>query len=185
MNMDSKYTTFIIEGIDRIGKDTLINNIIDRFGYHNTVHYSKPKELSAYNFSLEAFQRASFAIGFNFILCQRATPFIVPTVFNRFHLGEAVYSDLYRNYDGNYVFEMEEIFGVEHTEHVKLILLTTSDFSLLSDDNQSFNFGNKEREQKLFLNAFDKSIFQHKQIIDVNSNGKFKDSFKVFEEAIA
>ena len=52
-------------------------------------------------------------------------------IFDRGHLGEYVYSDLYRDYNGDYVFDLEDKLT---KEDIKLVLLTTSKFDLLEDD---------------------------------------------------
>ena len=110
-------------------------------------------------------------------------------IFDRFHLGEYVYSPMYRGYDGSYVFDLEErcidnlVLTKEH-DTVKLILLTTSDFSFVADDGLSFNPANKEAEQNMFIEAFNRSQFTNKRIIDVhNGMGGFKDPFDIFIEA--
>ena len=184
--IEPKYEVFIIEGIDRLGKDTLIKNIQDRLGFHFVLHYSKPQQLAFYHGSLEAYQNESFERGFALIDNVSAGFFLTPLIFNRFHLGENVYAPLYRGYDGDYVFKFEEDFGVHTFTHTNLILLTTSDFSILTDDGESFDFSKKEEEQEMFRKAFDKSILPNKVVIDVaNGQGGYKDPLQILEEALA
>ena len=165
---------YIIEGIDRLGKSTLIDAIIQKKGYHPVIHYQKPKVLDLYENSVFGpeyeYQYASFVSGFE--LLSHGTPMI----FDRFHLGEAVYSDLYRGYSGDYVFDLEKHYDVANWHNVQLILLTTSDFDILEDDGQGFDFSKKEHEQELFLHAFDKSIIPNKHLIDIT---KWQDTFAV------
>ena len=93
----------IIEGPDRVGKDSLIRNLNNRFYKENLVniHYSAihpyDKKMSIRELS-ENINRTMFNLlntNFNFIL-------------NRAHLGEMVYAPKYRNYPGDYVFELEK-----------------------------------------------------------------------------
>ena len=183
--LEPKYDVFIIEGIDRLGKDTLIKNIQNRLGYHFVLHYSKPERLAYYNDSLQEYQSDSFERGFALIDNGAAGFFRNPTIFNRFHLGENVYAPLYRGYDGDYVFKLEDDFGAHTYTQVNLILLTTSDFSILKDDGESFDFSKKEEEQALFKKAFDKSILPNKVVIDVaNGLGGYKDPLEILEEAL-
>lgn len=177
---------FIIEGIDRLGKTTLINNLLDELGYHLVVHYDKPRKLSFYEkgfehnvlFSdpLKVYQKAANEQMFK--MCQAG----VKLICDRGHLGECVYSPLYRNYTGNYVFEVEK----QHdTSSTRLVLLTTSDFSICVDDGESFNFDNKEHEQKLFIDAFEQSSIKDKMIVDVAAgDGKFKDPRHILNQVL-
>lgn len=182
-----KSNIVIIEGLDRLGKSSLIENIIRQRGFHNYLHYEKPKAVEYYGASLEAYQRDSFRYGFNLI--SNAQLWSSNIVFDRFHLGEYVYSPMYRGYDGDYVFDLEseciENLVLKKAEDtIKLILLTSSDFSFISDDGLSFNPENKEKEQIKFIEAFNKSAIVNKVIIDVhNGNGGFKTPQEIYLEA--
>ena len=174
--------SYIICGIDRLGKDTLISNIQDRLGHHFVLHYSKPQALEFYGEDLLRYQHASFVSGFELM---SARPSSVGLIFNRFHLGEAVYSNLYRGYDGNYVFDLEQTWGAEFMTDVTLVLLTTSDFSFIKDDGESFDFSRKEEEQEMFKKVFNKSAFRHKIMVDVaNGKGGFKSPEDILNEVL-
>jgi hypothetical protein len=171
---------FIIEGIDRLGKDTLINQIIQHLGFHFVIHYTKPQKIAIYDNDLFKYQKTSFEYGFK-LLSEKHN---IPIIFNRFHLGECVYSPLYRGYSGNYVFDMEQDYSIYKIDNIKLILLTTSDFSFLKDDGKSFNFKRKTEEQELFKFAFNRSKIKNKKIIDINNNGYYKDPKDILKEAL-
>ncbi len=189
MTLKTDYQAFIIEGIDRLGKDTLITNIQKALGHHFVLHYSKPQKLPAYSNDLEKYQRESFHHGFALLnsIQYHAIPNTAPTplIFNRFHLGEAVYADLYRGYNGKYVFDFEDLWAANRLTSAKLILLTTSDFSFIQDDGESFDFSKKEQEQEIFKDAFARSSFQNKSIIDVAADGAYRDPFDILLEALA
>lgn len=183
--MLSMYEVYIICGIDRLGKDTLIRNIQNKFGHHFVLHYSKPEKLDAYNGNLYEYQYTSFDNGFTLLDNNSSGFYRTPMIFNRFHLGESVYAPLYRNYSGDYVFDLEKEYCAEEFHNVKLILLTTSDFSFIQDDGESFDFSKKEQEQEMFKAALAKSIFPNKTIIDVaNGQGGWKSQEQILAEAI-
>ena len=168
---------YIIEGIDRLGKDTLIKNIINSEGYHEVIHKQKPEALDIYLGDLELYQKNSFKHMFQLIATST-----VPLIFNRGHLGENVYSPLYRGYDGSYVFDLE---SQVNTDNVKLILLQSSDTSFLTDDGDSFDVSKQDAEQALFRIAFEKSNIKNKVRIDVhNGNGGFKTPEEILKEAL-
>jgi hypothetical protein len=184
----------LIEGVDRLGKDSLIEGLQDRLGYFLNIHYEKPKALEKYvaarkaqahltteqvkSLALRDYQEASFINMLNLLSgnCR--------TILNRAHLGEYVYSPRYRGYDGSYVFELEQAFiesSSKFREKSLLVLLTTSDFSFIQDDGLSFDFAKKEEEQTDFIDAFNRSAFTNKLLIDV-SNGK--GGYRPYEEIL-
>lgn len=187
--MKSNYDIFIIEGIDRLGKDLLIKNLQHMLGFHFVIHYQKPERLLSYAYNLELYQRESFVNGFEMIRGIADSSNHTKVIFNRFHLGENVYAPLYRDYDGNYVFDFEKQVldnNPNAFDRVKLVLLTTSDFSFIKDDGESFDFSKKGEEQEMFKTAFNKSLIRNKAIIDVcDGQGGFKDAFKIAEEVIS
>ena len=63
-----------------------------------------------------------------------------------------------------------------------LVLLYTDDFSIMKDDGLSFNFDAREKEQSLFLEAFQKSKIANKIKIRVDENGTYKKAENVFNE---
>jgi thymidylate kinase len=158
----------IVCGIDRLGKDTLINGLINEFGYHHIIHYSSPKHCDFYKNEIspdgfdekQIFQYSSFNQGFRLLESN------TNVIFNRFHLGEYVYSPRYRNYSGEYVFELEQLFP-QALDEVRLILLTTSNMFIMDDDGNSHNFEKREEEQESFIEAFNLSGIKQKYIIDV------------------
>lgn len=179
---------FLIDGIDRLGKSSLINAIQNEMGYHLVIHYDKPKSLDYYslgvskNAALEIYQYATNASMFDLMKTD------IPIIFDRTHLGELVYAPMYRGYQGDYVLQMERHFvnnNLESAGNTRLILLTTSNFDMLEDDGLSFDFTKKEEEQKKFIDAFERSNLPNKVMVDVhNGNGGYKSYTDVFIEAL-
>jgi hypothetical protein len=180
-------THFIIEGVDRLGKGTLIKNIIRRRGYHQVIHYEKPMISEFYSRpgcddkrAIMDYQVDSFCRGFELMLTAQRCPII----FDRFHLGETVYSPRYRGYDGDYVFELERNFHISDMNHVKLILLTTSNWDIVEDDGLSFDVTRREDEQEDFKRSFWLSAIRHKVLVDVSDEDGWRDPLSIADEAI-
>lgn len=188
----SQPNQFLIEGLDRLGKDMLILGIQHRLGYHQVLHYQKPVQLDFYaggpskSEALRRYQEASFRTMFQF-LC--GTP-SAKIICNRAHLGETVYAPMYRNYSGEYVFELEREFKIHQQLHVRLVLIV-EDFSTSKhfvDDGQSLGGAEKRREeQDLFRNAFCTSEFQDKKLICVTDPkcGQFRDPNSILDEVLS
>lgn len=181
-------TKFIIEGIDRLGKDTLIQGLQKRCGFFQEIHYTKPKQLAFYESGTELavaqqrYQADCFRTMFGLLRSPTETRIIL----NRAHLGECVYAPLYRGYSGDYVFELET--AVQSITEIRLVLLT-EDFSISShfmDDGASLgNTGNRQREQELFLSAFRRSAIRDKRLVCVTaSNGSFKKPEAILDEIL-
>lgn len=171
----------IIEGVDRLGKGTLIAGLKNALGYFNVIHYQKPEKLECYNNNLKYYQHESFHQMFNMLDVGRL-------ILDRAHLGEAVYSHRYRDYDGDYVFQMEldgTNDGLIFASNTLLVLLTTSDFSFIQDDGLSHDFTKKEEEQEDFKRAFEKSSIKNKLLIDIsNGNGGYKPASEILSLVI-
>lgn len=170
---------FLIEGIDRMGKSTLIEGLQQELGYHLVVHYEKPKKLKVYQSAFDPlleYQRELY--GQMFEMIERK----MPVIFDRAHLGELVYAPMYRKYDVGYVHELEER---ANTTSARLVLLTTSDFSFIQDDGLSIDFSRKEEEQAKFLAAFNSSKIQDKVLVDVsNGKGNYRSAESILAEVL-
>lgn len=202
-------TKFLIDGIDRLGKSSLIKRIQDEFGYHLVIHYDKPKILhnnmfmakciktsageddfdeSYFSLSEEDMARRFYQEDTNlnmFKLLQTD----IPLILDRTHLGEMVYAPLYRKYSGDYVYKMEqELISAKpysYETDIRLILLTSSNTDMLVDDGLGFDPTKKNEEQDMFIKAFNRSALKNKVIVDVhNGSGGYKSYEEVFQEAI-
>ena len=93
-------------------------------------------------------------------------------IFNRSHLGETVYSPLYRGYSGDYVFDIEKKYTKALRENLYLITLTNDPHTILKrDDGKSF-YGNEEEvkaEVDGFKRAHRLSTIKNKLHIDVGT----------------
>ena len=190
----------LVEGLDRLGKSTLVESIQQELGYFQVIHFGKPQKLKYYEkitTSLEGirpdesaeinplfqYQFASFKNMFELL---RSDARIIS---DRAHLGECVYSPIYRNYSGDYVYDLERKYGMGDNWDARLILLT-EDFATAKhfvDDGLSFDVTKREQEQNLFLEAFEKSIIRDKRIVCVTdpAHGGFKPKEWILEEVLA
>ena len=180
-----KPTKIIVEGLDRLGKDTIIAGIQEEIGPYFEIHFSKPKKLKHIDRPdwAKVYQELSFKNGMALLGSSEAK-----IIFNRFHLGECVYSPLYRNYSGEYVFGLERVYGLDRYDDIRLILLT-EDFSKSThfvDDGLSLgNQEAREKEQDMFVAAFNASIIADRRIICVTAeNGSFRSAEDILKEAL-
>lgn len=182
---------YLIEGLDRLGKDTLIDGLLNRYGYYEVHHRKKPMSLSFYNnfatpshSGLRLYQSSCFKHDMELLKASELCG--IRNIYNRAWLGEAVYSNLYRGYDGNYVFELEHDFGIHTLKSTRLILLIEDFLSSkhFVDDGDSFDISKREIEQMLFIDAFNKSLIQDKRIVCVTDSktGQFKNKDRILEE---
>lgn len=89
-------------------------------------------------------------------------------ILDRSHLGETVYSPIYRNYSGDYVYELENI--VEHPKKVFVITLVDKAENLISrEDGHSFstNIDQKNKEIEYFKEANSRTKF-NSLLIDID-----------------
>lgn len=202
--MTAPKDVYAIEGLDRLGKSTLIDGILNTFGYYEIIHFSKPKKLDMYITAEKQFDENEFSYprdipkdslaayyyqsaGFrNSMLLAKSGARVI---FDRWHIGEAVYSPMYRKYSGDYVFTQELCSGLHMHPSLRLILLV-EDFKVARhfvDDGQSLGpIEKREEEQKRFVEAFFKSHIQDKRIITVTdpATGGFRNKDEILKEAI-
>jgi len=145
----------IIEGTDNVGKDTQQNLIIEKLNdlvFHK-VHYSSLPFKDDVDKHTK-YSKKMYEDMFNMMeLCKSSN---INIIFNRSHLGETVYSPLYRNYSGDYVFDIEKKYTKSLRENLYLITLTNDPHTILKrDDGKSF-YGNEE-EIKAEVDGFNRA----------------------------
>ncbi|WP_407305333.1 hypothetical protein [Acinetobacter sp.] len=185
---------YAVEGLDRLGKSTLIEGIKQKLGFFQVIHFGKPERLDAYKGSVASIPAEADpqlynyqAVGFrNSMKLSQSGARII---FDRWHLGEAVYAPLYRKYDGDYVFDMEIRFNLDQTNMVRLILLV-EDFDVsrhFISDGDSFDDTKRQEEQSLFIEAFNKSHVRDKRIVCVTDRqtGLFRSTESILKDALS
>jgi hypothetical protein len=171
-----------VEGIDNVGKDTQIKLIQPLFTdkplhilhYSNYKGFESPEQTEQYSYSV---YKSMFNLLYN---NYETTHFIL----NRSHIGEYVYAPMYRNYNGDYIFNMELYHKRNHKlfwNQIKLITFIDEVENLIKrDDGLSHTVDpvKKQKEIDEFVDATEKSNILHKKIINING----KDILTVFEE---
>jgi thymidylate kinase len=160
----------IFEGLDRCGKDTQIGLVQKHFKEETfqVFHYSKvPFDTieDSIEFSKRGY-RDMFKIMTENLGSERNL------VFNRSHLGEAVYAPLYRKYDGDYIFDIEKDFTEELARNlIMIVLINDAEILMSRDDGNSQSKGIEDinEEKRLFTRAFDKSKIHNKLLISVGN----------------
>ena len=145
----------IIEGTDNTGKDTQQNLIIEKINnlVFQKLHYSslpfkddKEKHIS--------YSQKMYDDMFKLMMMSKDKN--INLIFNRSHLGETVYSPLYREYSGDYVFDIEKNYVNKLRQELYLITLTNDPHTILKrDDGKSF-YGNEE-EVKAEVDGFNRA----------------------------
>lgn len=163
----------IFEGPDRVGKDSQINLLLqhlwnDHKLAYNVSHYSHIKNIQNYQeYSFELYQNLMRR------LISRGSSML--DIYNRSHLGEYVYANLYRDYSGDYVFDLELSNYLDIEESIFLITLIDDPNTLIErDDHLSFSnsIEQKKLEISLFEEAHNKSIIQNKILINCSGMNK-------------
>jgi hypothetical protein len=188
---------WIIEGVDRVGKGTLINSINNMLGFHQVIKYGKPEKLACYGGDYKKYQQDSYKTGFSLLgrTINTSSHFVPKVIFDRFHLGEAVYSPMYRGYSGDYVFELEKKFMLDFggpssglfARRVCLVLLVADNVdNLAPDDGLSHDPDQKDLEQSMFVDCFRRSRIPNKVQIQVNEtvSGAMRKPMDIFNELL-
>ena len=145
----------IIEGTDNTGKDTQQNLIIEKINnliFHK-LHYSslpfkdnKEKHIS--------YSQKMYDDMFKLMVLSKDKD--INFIFNRSHLGESVYSPLYREYSGDYVFDIEKKYTNQLRKELYLITLSNDPHTILKRDD-GLSFYENEEEIKAEIDGFNRA----------------------------
>lgn len=159
-----------------------LKNYFNNYTLH-TLHYSNVKQKTSeevIKYSTKLYQEM-----FD-MMCNNLHNEDSGLIFDRTHLGEMVYGNIYRGYIGDYVLEIEK--SVKHILDIKnnLFLITLIDEAqnlIAREDGLSFStdLDKKQREIELFQTAHESSNIKNKLIINI----KDKDAETVFLEVIS
>lgn len=153
----------IFEGLDACGKTTQIKLLETEFAKRGKVshvlHYSNINLDS--NEKIRIASQLRYREMFNILnLSSDLNNFIL----DRAHLGEAVYAPIYREYNGDFVFDYEQQFLVKEHQLTKLIVFLDDAEKIIERDKQrgdglsfSLDYDKKVQEIKAFERAFELS----------------------------
>jgi len=158
---------YVFSGPDRTGKSTQIANLkkyLEEKGeLVHILHYSNIKGDNIRERSEEYYQQM-------FKLCKFATLNNISLIFDRAHDGETVYGPIYRNYDGNYIYSIEERFGNRVLQNMSLFVFIDKPEHLISrEDGGSFTIELEKKQDEIsrFIDFFEKSKIKNKALIDI------------------
>lgn len=184
--------TIIIEGGDNTGKDTICNQIklkADNLLYR---HWQKPRGTN--NQERKEYQRWSFKKEFDlrktFIQDSYLNQSSLQVVnndlilWNRSHIGEYVYGQLYRDDDPQWIYNLENIYNFSEENIFLVMLYADPEFLVENEDGHSFSFTyeEKKKEIELFHEGVDKSIIQNKIKIKVNDGKNYRPRTEIERE---
>lgn len=184
----------IIEGLDRSGKNAickaLFENVTDNGGNVIYRHWGFPQGTN--NEEKISYQKFSFKKEFDLHKSIISDDYYNgkadnALLWNRAHLGEAVYGKLYRNYDPSWIFNLEALYAFDQNPEIYLILLEAdANFICKKDDGKSFtnDVSKKQNEIDLFNEAFEKSIIPNKIKIKVNEGSQYRDSREIIRRVL-
>lgn len=173
----------IIEGIDNVGKGTLISNIKNHYNNYtlHQLHYSNvklsPDKTEKYSNKLytEMFylMKEISLIEKSGIICDRS------------HIGELVYGPIYRNYPGTYVLDIEKQYHdcFFWDDLILITLIDKAENVIERDDGLSFTteLEKKNDEIRAFVQAHKQSTIKNKLLLDISKHNKQQALSKVVE----
>lgn len=185
--MNDKVKILIIEGCDRSGKDTLINELKNDYGKVLVLHSGIPsnddtKDLYSYYYdnlihsTLDAYYNTDNDL----------------VIHNRSMYGEYVYGTKYRSEDRESVLKaisnLEE--GQLNTfikkDQLYFVLLSSTDSSVLANNDDGNSYSSKvsdiQDELNLFKEVFDRSKIKNKRIVYINDGSKFRSKRDIYNE---
>ena len=165
----------IIEGPDRVGKDTLSKNI--RRYYRTTTFYNMHYDFINYGPEQNIHDKKMYDDMFKLMDMVRDES--VRVLCNRSHIGDYVYGQLYRKSSNLYVFDLEKKYNLEN---ILLVYLYSSvpEILMARDDGNSLSKNDLKKinqEQRLFEEAYELSVIPNKMCINV----AMADPERVFE----
>jgi thymidylate kinase len=171
--------TYIFCGPDNVGKGTQISNLKRYLEENNrlvhVLHYSNIKGDNV-RIRSEAYYNQMFEF------CKKANELNTDLILDRAHLGESVYSPLYRNYSGDYVFDLEQKYDLEQ---ITLFVFYADPETLIKrDDGLSFStdLEKKKTEIDAFKRAFEMTHISKKFLINITDKSieEVWDKLKIF-----
>lgn len=177
----------IFEGLDRCGKDTIINKIASDYAHLIRVHFGFPEgttneekteyQVKSFNSEMTVQSNLRFIYGQNYF--ENGI-----YIWNRSHIGEYVYGQMYRdNNPESWLKPLEERYFANDEDVHLIYLYADIDFLLKNDDGKSFTTDKKkkEKEMKLFNEAVDQSCIKNKLKIKVNDGNEYISIDSIYE----
>jgi thymidylate kinase len=169
----------IICGSDRLGKTSLIKGLCEYYDYKNIIirHCDKPpKNLSAkdtLNFQFKCFKQEFKLITYVNSLDDKFCYHNNIIIYDRFHLGEYVYSQMFRGGDAKELKKRLIKFEEGFISHEVYLITLTADpefFNSRESDGHELSktLDQKSKELELFKEAHNFSIVPNKLLLKVD-----------------
>lgn len=162
----------LIEGPDACGKDTQAQFIENEFERRHisvhSFHYSNIKYTNS-NEEIKIASMQRYRDMFNIFSSIRNENLAI--ISNRSHIGETVYSPIYRKYNGDFVFDFEKDYVRREHPETKLIVFTDTPEAVIERDKKrgdglsfSLDIDKKKQELEAFERAYNVSCLDKKLI---------------------
>jgi thymidylate kinase len=172
----------IVEGLDRCGKSTLVEHLRKRYFTSPNIlvhHSSSPPKVENPN---------AWEIKHYSSLFRTARDLVkfggYDVIFDRFHLGAAVYGEKYRGANPADIYELDYRY-LSNYPQAALILLTDDPEAIAArDDGDSLEKSLHEYNETMsaFIEAYTVSSCMHKLHINVSGNGGFVNTIPTVEK---
>jgi thymidylate kinase len=172
----------IIEGMDRCGKSTLVEHLRKRYFTSPNIlvhHSSSPPKVENPNLWELNHYRSLFRTSQMLV-----DDYFYDVIFDRFHLGAAVYGEKYRGANPADVYELDNRYLRDYS-NAALILLTDNPESIMSrDDGDSLESSIHDygQTQSAFIEAFAVSSCVNKLHINITDNDGFVNTIPTVEK---
>lgn len=158
----------LIDGMDRTGKNTLIDHLRSKIKTPkiSVRHEGKPpKGVDPLVWSIQHYEY--FFESLKNIDWNEET-----IILNRTHLGELIYGPLYRNYNSDFILDLEKDFVDNSTDDVYLVVLVDSGKNIIarSDGLSIEQFEDQfDNTRDKFIESYSKSQIKNKLLINLDS----------------
>ena len=185
--MCNRPKVIIVEGPDRVGKDSLIKRLSEHFNNQvKVIHAGIPTSKDLYSYYYDGLLHdtldAYYSHKFNAI------------IHNRSIYGEYVYGTKYRNENPDEIktliskLEVGQLKSFILNSDLYLVLLTCDDVSTLLKNDDGLSISSKqsdiENEISLFNDIFEVSTIKNKFKVTVNSGNTFKSKDDIYKSVI-
>lgn len=162
----------ILEAPDNCGKSTQVQKLIHLF-HDKSIHQLHYSSVKGFNNNVEIFTYSCKMYSDMFKLLYsnyKDMHFIL----DRSHIGEMVYGPMYRDYEGDYVLNIENYWREDKDFWDEIYLITFIDTPVRlieRDDGLSFSIDleKKAKEVELFQKAHERSLIKNKLLIDIKN----------------
>lgn len=176
----------IIEGCDRVGKDSLIAKLKKNFNNAVVIHAGIPSSKDLFKYYYNGIIHDTLAGYYD--------KSVDCVIHNRSMYGEYVYGPKYREEsksdiaDMIYKLETGQLKTFIKEKDLHLILLTSSDSSLLANNDDGLSLSAKKTdiddEIAAFNEVFNLSSIKNKKKIFVNNDNRFRSKEDIYKDAL-